>query len=294
MKKLLIGLVIIVVVIAGGVAVLYSNLDKLVKEAVETAGSEVTAVPVTLNGVTLELTDGKAALNGLKVANPAEFKTDYAISLGGVAVAIDPGSVGSDTILVKNVTIDAPKVIYELGSGGSNINAIQQNVENFTKRFASGDSGSSSASSESSSSSEGGEEGPKVVIENLRITGGRVAVSADIPGLSGEDMGVNLPDIHLTDIGKDDGGASPAEVAAEVMAALNDSIMGAITSGLPNLPANLDDAKKLLESGGDLLGGAASGATEALKGATEGAGGAVEDAAEGAGKVLKGLFGSGD
>lgn len=293
MKKILIGLVIVVIVIAGGVAVLYSNLDKIVKEAVETAGSQVTAVPVTLNGVTLELTDGKAALTGLKVANPAEFKTDYAISLGGVAVAIDPGSVGGDTILVKNVTIDAPKVIYELGSGGSNINAIQQNVESFTKQFA-GSGGSSSGSSDSGSSAGGGEEGPKVVIENLRITGGRVAVSADIPGLSGEDMGVNLPDIHLTDIGKDDGGASPAEVAAEVMAALNDSIMGAISSGLPNLPANLDDAKKLLESGGNLLGGAASGATEALQGATEGAGGAVEDAAEGAGKVLKGLFGSGD
>ena len=291
MKKILIGLALVVVIIIGGVAVLWSNLDKLVKETVEIAGSEVTSVPVTLKGVTLELTDGKAALTGLKVANPAGFTSDYAVSLGGISVAVDPASVGGDTILVKEVTIKAPKVIYELGTGGSNIDAIQKNVEAYTKRL--GGSGGGSADSGAASGNDRGDE-TKVVIENLRITGGRAAVSADIPGFSGEGMGVNLPDIHLTDIGKEDDGASPAEVAAEVMAALNESIMGAISTGLPNLPANLDDAKKLLDGGGDFISGAASSATEALQGATEGAGGAVEEAAEGAGKVLKGLFGSGD
>ncbi|MBT7506647.1 MAG: hypothetical protein HN644_10265, partial [Rhodospirillales bacterium] len=38
--------------------------------------------------------------------------------------------------------------------------------------------------------------------------------------MDGSSLSTDLPDIHLTDIGKESGGASPAEVADEIISAI--------------------------------------------------------------------------
>jgi len=88
-----------------------------------------------------------------------------------------------------------------------------------------------------------------------------------------------LPTITLTDIGKDSGGATPAEVIQKVI----DSMTTGITSSIDTL--DLDGLAK----------GATDQAKKALEGVTSGAG-AVGDAASGtvddATKKIKGLFGN--
>lgn len=272
-KGLLIGLVVVVIAIGAGVYFLLSGLDELVRTAVEKAGSEVTQVDVTLNKVKIEVTDGKAAMGGLQVGNPAGFKTDYAFQLGEISVALDTATVTSDTIVIKEIVVGEPKVTYELGPQGSNIDVIKNNVASH------GGGGGSSGGGESS-------EGPKVVIENLYIRGGEVNVSA--VALGGKAMTAKLPEIHLKDIGKDEGGAGPAEVAEKVMAALTSRVgnvvgnldLSGILEGVPNLPDNLKG----------LAGDAAGKAGEAMKGVTEGAGGATEGVTKGAGDAVKKLF----
>lgn len=268
MKKVLIGLVVLIAIIGGGLFYVLSNLDSLVKTAVEEGGSRVTGVAVTLDDVALELTDGKAALNGFMVGNPDGFNTDYAVSLGGVSVDIDIDTIGTDTIVIKSVRIDAPKVIYELAGTSSNIDAIQSHVESFT-----GGSSSSSSSSDTASDSEG----PKIIIEDLVIAGGEVAVSAGF--LAGKALSTPLPEIHLTDIGKeeDGSGSSSADVAAEIMAALNDQIIGSV--GQLDLSGMMDGAGEALqgatEAAGAIGGEAGSAAGEAMEGAGEAVGGAL-------------------
>jgi hypothetical protein len=64
--------------------------------------------------------------------------------------------------------------------------------------------------------------------------------------------GANLPTITLTDIGKDSGGADPAEVAKVILAAVSAAAgQAAITSGvLQKLEGGVGDkAKVLLEKG---------------------------------------------
>ena len=162
-------------------------------------------------------------------------------------------------------------ITYELGSGGSNIDAIQKNIENYLG--ASGDSGSTQ---EATSKAEDEGEGTKLVIESLIIRSSKIKVSATLP--KGKTLDAPLPDIHLTDIGKDDGGASPGDVVEEVIASLKESV-GAGVAGL-NLDALL---------GG--VGGAAKTATEGLKSGAEGAAGAVQEGAEKVGGKLNKLFG---
>ena len=80
---------LLVVLVAGVVAYVLSNLDSLVKEAVETHGSAVTQAKVTLNEVKIEATSGAGALRGLTVGNPAGFKTSSAFELGQISIKYD-------------------------------------------------------------------------------------------------------------------------------------------------------------------------------------------------------------
>ena len=213
-KGLFIGVGVLVVVIAVAAYVLFAGLDDLVKTAVEKGGSAATKVDVTLDKAQVKLSDGSATLTGLKVGNPPGFKSGSAFELGSVSVKIDTSTVTSDPVVIKEVVVQSPKVTYEMGPNGSNIDVIKKNVEQMA-----GGGGSSQSSGE----------GKKVVIENLYVRGGSVGISAT--ALGGKTMTAALPEIHLKDIGKDKGGADASTVAAEVMAALTSRVNGFV-SGL--------------------------------------------------------------
>ncbi len=266
MKKILIGLAVVVLLAVVGGYFVFSNLGGIIKAAVEDYGSEATQAKVSLDSVDLDVTSGKAGLNGFIVGNPSGFETESAFKLGTIAVQVDPASISSDTILINSVMITNPKVTYELFKGNANIDAIQKNVDTYARKFGAGGSPSSS----------GGEE-KKVIIEKLTITGGEVAVSADF--LGGKEMGSKLPTITLTDIGKDSGGATPAEVIQKVV----DSMTTGVTSAIGTL--DLDGLAK----------GATDQAKKALEGVTSGAGSnsdAASGAVDGATQKLKGLLGN--
>ncbi len=242
MKKVLIGIAVLVIVIAAGVYWFLGNLDSLVKTANEKYGSEITKTEVTLDKVELSPTSGAGSLSGLTMGNPAGFKSDYAFKLGQVSVSLNTDSLGGETVVIKEVVIAAPAVTYEIGSAGSNIDAIRKNVEAYT-----GGGGSSG----------GGEEGDdvKLVIENLYVRDGKVSVSAT--ALGGKSLGAPLPTIHLKDIGKDSGGASPGEVADKVIKAISNGATKAV--GTLNLDKILGGAggvaKDVVEKGKGAIGG---------------------------------------
>lgn len=264
MKKILIGLAVVVLIIAGGLFYVWQNLGSLIKTAVEEAGSRTTQVKVTLKDVDAgKVTEGALALRGLVVGNPSGFKTDSAFQLGEISVKVDPATVTSDTIVIKEVVIAAPHVTYEFAGGGSNIGTIQKNVE----KLAGG-------GSSSSSSSEGGK---KVIIENLYVRDGKVDVSADF--LQGQKTGASLPTIHLKDIGKSGGGATPAQVAEQVIAAIAKSA----TSAVGKL-----DVGAIKDALGKELGARMGGATDMLK---QGTGGVTDTLKQGTGGVQEGLKG---
>lgn len=291
-KKLAIGIGVIVVAIAIGAYWLAQNAGQYVKAAVEKYGSETTQVAVGLDAADVNLTDLNAALRGLSVGNPQGFNTDRAISLGEISVKI--ASVSTDLIVIDEVMIRAPEITYEIGAGGSNIAKIQENVDKFLGN--SGQSGSSGESAANNTSSDEDQAGPQVIINDLYIKGGKVNVSATL--FQGSALPVPLPDIHLEDIGKDggdEGGATPAEVVDQIISAITDKAGGAASSldlsqiGLSDISgkaaelggAAADAAKGALEGASDKLGGAGGAVGEKLGGAGDALGGAV-----------KGLFGN--
>jgi hypothetical protein len=262
-KGLVIGGSVVGAIIVIAVAVfafVLSNLDGLVKEAVEKVGGEATRSKVALDKVEISLKSGSGRLAGLTVGNPAGFKTPSAFELGAIKVTLDTASVGGDTIVIKEIAIDGPKVTYELAGANSNIDAIKKNVDAYKKQFEGKDGQSKKAG-----------EGPKLIINNLYIRGGQINVSAGF--LQGKALGTPLPDIHLKDIGKKEKGASPGEVATQVI----DSMTKGVGSAVGAL--NLDK----------MMGNIAKGAGDAAKAVTEGAGGAAKSVSEGAAGVGKAL-----
>jgi len=210
-RVLIIGGVVIVVIVIGVAYTLYTSLDSIIEAAIEKYGSQYTGTAVAVDGVELDLTSGKGTINGFSVANPAGFETAKAIEVGRVAVAVDIGSVTGDPIVIKEIRIDKPKVTYEIGPDGNNIDAIAQNVQSQT-----GSGEGEGKAADTGSAEEGG--GPKLIIEDLYVNGGEVGVSAT--ALKGKTMSANLSDVHLENIGKDDGGASPGQVAEIITASL--------------------------------------------------------------------------
>lgn len=265
---IIVGVVIIAIV--GVFIYVYSNLDSIVKDAVETYGPRYTGVSVKLAKVELSPESGEGKLSGLIVGNPPGYKTDTAFKLGSISMNVDLASLTSDTIVIKSIVIDAPDVTYEFGEGGSNIDVIQKNVQ----QAAGGSAGGAKPASEEKKEEEGGK---KMVIDSLVITNGHVAVSH--PLLAGKKIGAGLPTIRLKDIGKDKkGGATPAEVVAKVMDALDKQIGAAVSS------TNVQDMLKGLGSG-------AEGAIKGIQGGAEGAGKTLDDVTKGAGDAVKSLFG---
>ena len=273
MKKTIgFGVLVVIAVAVGAVFYLASNIEGLVKTAVQDYGSEITKTKVSLGSVTLTPASGKGALNRFAMGNPEGFKTDSALMFSQVSMKVDYANSGPKLIRINEIRIEKPEITYEVGLGGSNLDAIQKNVDSYM-----GSGGSKSSSSD---------EGPKIVIDHLYINSGVINVSA--VALQGKSLSTPLPNIHLKDIGKKKGGASPAEVAEDVI----NEITKRVNVGVSSL--NLD---AILGTAGGVLKGATGIATEGVKGVggaveegVKGVGGMIEKGAEGVGGVLKGFL----
>lgn len=225
-RAILIVLAVLVVAVAGGIYFIWSSMDAIVKAAVEEVGSEVTGTDVTLADVKITPTDGKGTLRGFRMTNPHGFAEGEALKFDEVSITIDPTTIFDDTVVIEEILIVGPRVTYAIGESTSNLEAIQGNVDDYMGE----DDGSASG---------GGEGGPRIVIQNLTFRNGTVSVN--MPSLIDEGLSADLPDIQLTDIGKDGKGATPGEVAEAVI----DAVIAAALEAVATL--DLDDVLKGVE-----------------------------------------------
>ncbi len=272
MKKILIGVIVILVVIGGAGVYVFLNAGGIIKQIVEEVGSQATKTKVSLSKVDLSIQSGEAALAGFQMGSPSGFKSPKAMSFGIVSFKIAPALVTRDVILVKEIVIAKPEITYESASGGgSNFDAIQKNVDSYAKEMGvSGGGGAKKDSAEARG-------GKKIIIEHLYVRDGKIGVGADF--LQGKAISADLPTIHLKDIGKESNGATAAEVADQLMSEISKSATKVVSSlGVGKM---MDAAK-----------GAMKGAEKMLK---EGGGGdakkMLEGATKGMGSSLKGVFG---
>ena len=271
-KKILIGVGVLAIVAAGGLYLLASNINSIVKAAVEEGGSVVTGVTVRLDKSNIDLTNQRGALIGLSVGNTADFNTPYAFNFGAIGLDLGEGSTSS-VLVIDKIVIDKPNITYEIGKFGSNIDAIQKNIDRFVSTPSKAPSGSSPATNKTQSSSS---DGIKMIIKNLYIRGGKINVSASL--MQGKTVTTKLPEIHLKDIGKKSGGASAGEVAEQLIGAISKHAGGAV-GALDLSIIGIKDIDAITKGTASTIGNVGSGAA-----------GAIEGGIKDVGKALGGIF----
>src|SRR2546427_10845759 len=253
MKTLLKAGVIVVLLLVVALTMIGVYFNSMIKAGVEAVGPKITGTTVKLDSVDLSPFSGQGRLKGLVVGNPPGFQAERAFKLADAKVKVDLKTALSDKLVIEEILIDRPEITYEAGPSGSNIGKIQQNVAAFGKSVA------PSAAAESKSPKKDPTQ-KKVQINHFIVKNGQVNLSASI--LKGKAFTVRLPDLHLRDIGKESGGVMVQQAAAEVLMAINKSVVQSVAG-----------SGKLLEKA----------AEEAAKGLGSEAGKAVEG--------IKGLFG---
>ncbi len=269
MKRTTIVTISMVLVLTGVlIFFLIFSMDSLVTMAVEKYGTQALDAEVTLNKTEISLKSGKGTLKGLKVANPRGFETESAFELDEVSLSIDATSITKNTVVIKEILIAAPQVTYEYGPEGSNLDALQRNATGQAGGGQTTGSDDGPPASEKTKKS-----GKKLIIESLIIRDGKVNVSA--AGLQGKKMTVDLPTVRMANIGKSEGGATPAEVIKKLIDALNTAAGGAVKNlGLGKIAGEME--------------GAVKGAKDVLE---KGDPKEIQKKAEEIGDAVKGLFG---
>ena len=209
MKKILLSVVIVLaVLIVVAVMVVSFFLGTIVKTGMETVGPKITQVSVKVDAVNLSLLTGSARVKGLVVGNSEGYKTPQAISVGSAAVGVNPFSVLSDKIVVRSVRVEAAEITFEGGLGGNNLSKIMENVNATAKA--------------------GNEPGRKIEVDDFLITGAIVHVN--LTGMSGKEMTLPLPDIHLTNLGKGNAGITAADLTRRVLGAITTATIKVVGS----------------------------------------------------------------
>ena len=208
--------VFILVVVVAGVYFLSTNLDPLIKGAIQKYGSQILGAPVTVSGVSISPSTGAGTIRGLRVGNPAGFSDGTAFELGEITLGIDISSITSPVVVIKEILIAASRVIVETNSSGhTNIDVIASNAKSHSR-------GSASKPAEPKAS-EPVDESAAPLLRILKFTFERGTVAADLSNTGGKQYNAELPELRLNNLGGN-AGATPAAIGKEVIDAVTKQV----------------------------------------------------------------------
>ncbi len=224
-KTVLIITTVIVAIIVALAIMILTNLDRIVKAAIEQFGSDATGTAVRVGSVKIDLAKGKGIVSGLTVANPPGFNSPHIFRLESIGITIEPRTAVSAVIVIDEVHLTGPRVAYEWNEKGqTNVDLIRKNI-----------SSAGPAKPAEQKSTRGREK--KLRIKKLVIENGTVEVH--IAGLSDKTRTATLNRIELHDIGGQSG-STPDQVAKQVITAILSEASGQAAKA---------GAEKLLEKG---------------------------------------------
>ena len=241
-KLILVGAIIVAAVVVLLVVGL-SNLGPIIKKAVNTYGPQLTKTEVRLGDVHVSLLSGNATLKDFYVGSPKGFSAPQTLKVGSIAVDVDKKSLASDTIIIDRIEVLRPEITYERAGGTDNLRTILSNLT----------AAPGSAPPRKKESAKG--PGKKLIVRDFIARDAKVNLV--VTGSGGRSATATLAELHLKDVGKASSGGTPAQVFAEILSKLYQSITS---------PAMADALNRELQA----LGGTAQSAAESVKKETDG------------------------
>jgi len=268
----------LVLVIVGGVLVgLFA--DRAVKVGIEKGGSAALPVAVKVGRADLSIPGGKLALHDLSVDNPEGYKYEHLLELKKGLVAVNIGSLMSDTVKIKQITLDGAVIVLEQKG------LLQNNIKDIIKAMPKAPQTADEV------------EGKKLRIDELVISNTTVKVKLlPVPGKV-DTIPLELSTIRMTNLGGDDKLSTPVlvgKILSAIFSGIASQGKGILPDNLVNdlsgvLGKTLDLGKDVMKEGAEAGKKLLEGAGDASKKILEGAGDGGKKLIEGAGDVGKGI-----
>lgn len=197
-KKILGGIVAVVAVAVLAVIVWFlTNINYVIKRAVQSVGSELAQSSVLLESVDANLTEGSVALNGITIENPEGYHSSYLFYGAQISVKIDPKSLTSDVIIIEQVSVSGVGLVAEQKGLDTNLKALVKSVRKATSAKEDGASAS----------------GPTFILKKLSFTDSNIKIVLE----DGSEYPLIVPAMVLGEFGGKDSPLTANELAAEVV-----------------------------------------------------------------------------
>ncbi len=192
--------------------VMIFSLGAIVKAAVDNALPAITGTPCSLGLCVFNPISGSLTINNLEIGNPDGYGEKNAFELKHLRVAVEVGSLFSDTIVVDDITVEGMRVAMETKTlTETNLTDIKSNVDKVLK----GEEKKEGEQKEESA--EGGEEGEaapgkKIIIRHIHFADNFVAL-----GVGGHSAPIPMPDFTVEGVGEKEGGVEPVDAAIIIL-----------------------------------------------------------------------------
>ena len=261
-------LALILLVVAAGFF-----LDRGARAAVEKGVSYALGVPTSAGSVSVRPMQGSLGISELAISNPAGFSEHAFLRLDKAALSVQLSSLMKDVVEVPSLELSGIQLHLEGRGAKTNYGAILDNL----KRL-----GSPAGTKPSPPSAEQGTQ-KRFIVHDLLIRNttveGDFSLASPLGNLANTKTAVNVPEIHLKDVGNGKSLSLP-ELSAQILKALLEAaasgnipgLAGDITKDLQQSLSNLEKQAHEIEKGvEDALKGLNSGSTpkdvdNALKG----------------------------
>ena len=195
-----------VVLLIGGAAYLYTNMDSLAKQLTEQVASDALGVPVHVGEMKITLEDLKVVVQDIRIGNPKGYKNPDAITIK--AIVIDGDDFSRELLTFARISVSGTHVNLEVDSDGTNLADIKNNIANSSPSTSSGGKNTDGHK----------EESIKVIVKKFSLTGAQLSPSVTL--LNGDLPTITAPDIHLAGIGQKENGILAEEAIAQIMDAV--------------------------------------------------------------------------
>jgi len=224
LRILLVGVVAVALIVAIGVTLVGSNINRIVKAVVQDVGTRITGTAVTLDRTDISLRQGSGSLFELSIANPATFSASNAFELDEITVNLEITSLGSDEIVLERVVVDGAQINLEEVDGRTNLQELLDHMQQYA-----GGEGTESAEADT----------PKLVIKEFRFTNATATLAS---ARLSKNVTVPIPELVLTDIGRKGTGVTAAEAGKQILQPLiKKALEGSQRGGLDQLKTKAID-----------------------------------------------------
>jgi hypothetical protein len=253
-KRIVVFLLVVLVVVIAGIAL---AMDVLVKKGIERGSEHALGVETSVGSVDLGVLSGNFAMTSFRANNPEGFESPEFLVLEDCRLSTGIRNILADTVAIDEIVLDGIQINLEVLGKESNFTKVLDHIKSL-------DSGGESSDQDGKKK--------QFIIRDLRIMESKAQLRVKIPQIGvDKQKEVEIPEIHLTNVGSDKKGVDLAQVTSIVITRILDSVA---RSGY-DLPGEIEsrlrgEVRSVLAAHSDWMGASQMAGEESVEEAVEG------------------------